>query len=784
MRDAARFPRPSITGAGALVLFLSLPTALPGAAAAGPAAPALVWPLEIPGTLLSSFGEYRYDHLHAGIDVSTGGGTGYRVLAAASGTIYRLKVEWRGYGRAIYVRHPGGRITLYGHLERFEDRLLGLERRVARRQAEAGTRYPGDIYLDPPVRVRRGQLIAFSGESGFGLPHLHFEVREREDQPVDPFAAGLRRPDDTRAPVIEGITITAASEATFVDGTRRETMFPVRRREGSYRSEGPIRVSGPFLASVAAYDPAGTSGRAGLRGVRLRIDGSLLYDLELRSFRFDQYPQAGLIFDHRNSRLAPAAFAYRLERLPGNDLAQGAVPSGNAAPSGAYPGAIDLAPGPHLMEVEARDAGGRSSRARLCLLVARPGTPAIRVPGTQGTEGPLALFTPGSEEAGWPRSPAAPRPGCPVPAPSIEGEVWSGGERFVPVPCGLDTAACLLPAGGMAEAPRTIRLRERQGGVPGAWATAALDGATEGPLVDAVGIRLDAWPSFLEIGLPLDRPLSPDLRLVAGRSEDTLASFTYRDALSAAAAVDYGRLSEIGGLEIREAGARRPLASLPLDGRLLAPSQPLLYEGPGFSLEMPAGARFYPGPLLVRTAPTPGAPALPALSDMVDLLPDGEALKGRATLSFHLTGAVLDPAALGIYRWDPFRSRWAYEGGEVDADGARIGVQFRRYGRFSLLQDASPPVILAVHPAGGARAVPRRSRFWARVEDEGEGLDYDGVSFVLDGIPLESEFDPDRGRSEVLAPPLLAAGPHHLEVIATDTAGNASRVVAADFEAR
>ncbi|MEK7283483.1 MAG: hypothetical protein AAB249_06715, partial [Acidobacteriota bacterium] len=66
---------------------------------AGPARAALLWPLEIPGLLLSSFGEYRYDHLHAGIDISTGGGTGYKVLAADSGLVFRLKVEWRGYGR-------------------------------------------------------------------------------------------------------------------------------------------------------------------------------------------------------------------------------------------------------------------------------------------------------------------------------------------------------------------------------------------------------------------------------------------------------------------------------------------------------------------------------------------------------------------------------------------------------------------------------------------------------------------------------------------------------------
>src|SRR5262245_49124261 len=142
-----------------LAAVLPLPTAGLQAAAA-PARPGhaarsqapgraegLLWPLETHGPVLSSFGEYRYDHLHAGVDISTGGGTGFKVLAAAPGEVFRLKVEWRGYGRALYLRHAGGRVTVYGHLERYEDRVLGLEKLVARRQASLGTRYPGDIYL-------------------------------------------------------------------------------------------------------------------------------------------------------------------------------------------------------------------------------------------------------------------------------------------------------------------------------------------------------------------------------------------------------------------------------------------------------------------------------------------------------------------------------------------------------------------------------------------------------------------------------------------------------------
>ncbi|MGD8376771.1 MAG: M23 family peptidase, partial [Acidobacteriota bacterium] len=63
-------------------------------------------PADLPAT--ASFGEYRPGHLHAGLDFSTGGELGWPVRAAAAGEVFRLKVEPRGYGRAVYVRHPDG----------------------------------------------------------------------------------------------------------------------------------------------------------------------------------------------------------------------------------------------------------------------------------------------------------------------------------------------------------------------------------------------------------------------------------------------------------------------------------------------------------------------------------------------------------------------------------------------------------------------------------------------------------------------------------------------------
>ena len=744
----------------------------------------LLWPLQVPGSVLSAFGEYRYDHLHAGIDISTGGSTGYKVLAADAGEVFRLKVEWRGYGRALYLRHRSGRVTVYGHLERYEDAVLHLERLVARRQAEAKTRYPGDIYPDPPIRVRRGQVIAFSGESGVGPPHLHFEVRDRQDAPVDPFEAGLLPRDDRLPPVLETLIVTAASPGTFVEGEAREKSYPLKAAsDGRRTTDGPVRVNGPFLVALSAYDPAGESGRAGVHAIETAVDGTLRYRLAFRSFRFEQYPESGLIYDHRYSRLGPAAFAYRLFHLPGNELGSG-NDGGSAVPVDDYPGAFDLGPGPHVLDISVEDSAGNRSRGRVCILVGRPGEPEdLRWDDQAGGHGSIRFRYPGRDPAP-PLAANVRSRGCQVPQNRVEAEFWDeSGGGFRPMICDLDRGVCAPPQGAASRGVRAARIREIRDGVTGPWRILTADPPGSSTLTD-LAPALEAWPAFLDVLATMTGPNAPPLRLAAGNPRTILEPLVYRNALRWGAALPYARASGSAPFFLVVEGEPSPIASLVLDARWVEPGHPLDYEGPGFALRLPAGSRFFAGPVALRTERIAGTDRLPAMAEAIELLPDGEALNERGTLSFEVNPDAVAAETLGIYRWDAGRGHWSYEGGELDSGRTRLSLAFRRYGRFALLQDASPPGILEIKPRPGSRGVARRPEVQARIEEEGKGLNYDGVVFEIDGRSLESEFDPDRGLSKVLEPPRLSPGTHHLRVVATDLAGNASQPVEGDFEVR
>lgn len=118
----------------------------------------LRWPLS-QVTLTSRFGK-RDDGFHEGIDLKAKVGT--PVYSAESGLVIYSGSKVRGYGRMVVLKHQGKIATIYAHHSK---------NLVHRGQ-----------------RVKKGQLIAYSGESGQARgPHVHFEVRMGV-MPVDPMA--------------------------------------------------------------------------------------------------------------------------------------------------------------------------------------------------------------------------------------------------------------------------------------------------------------------------------------------------------------------------------------------------------------------------------------------------------------------------------------------------------------------------------------------------------------------------------------------------------------------
>ena len=136
-------------------------------------------------TLAGNVGEIRSDHFHTGMDIKALQGIGSPVYAVADGYVSRIGVSPTGYGNVLYVTHPNGETSVYGHLNGFAPQIARWVR--ARQYAKRSFRV--DLYPErDQFPVKKGERIAFLGNSGSsGGPHLHFEIRDapsrREGRP-------------------------------------------------------------------------------------------------------------------------------------------------------------------------------------------------------------------------------------------------------------------------------------------------------------------------------------------------------------------------------------------------------------------------------------------------------------------------------------------------------------------------------------------------------------------------------------------------------------------------
>jgi len=246
-------------------------------------------PVIIPLSLSANFGELRTDHFHSGLDIKTQGVTGKEVLAAASGYVYRISISPGGFGKAMYLRHPSGYSTVYGHLDKFTPEI---EEYVISRQYEERSYM---VTLWPPkerFKFDRGEIIAYSGNSGSSSgPHLHYEIRKSDEEvPVNPllFEFGI---EDNIKPVMENLVVYPAGRKTLINNQNKQLKVNIYGGNGNYSisSKNEISISGPAGFGFKAYDLLNDSyNKFAVFTIELKIDSIPVFNYKMDAFAFSE----------------------------------------------------------------------------------------------------------------------------------------------------------------------------------------------------------------------------------------------------------------------------------------------------------------------------------------------------------------------------------------------------------------------------------------------------------------------------------------------------------------
>jgi hypothetical protein len=255
-----------------------------------------IWPTNASRVITSTFGEYRATHFHAGIDISTNERTGYPVHAARDGYVANIAISPTSYGKALTVRHKDGFSTIYMHLERFNK---DIQARAEAEQRRLG-RYPIDIDCEPDeFPVRQGSTIAYSGNTGSGPAHLHFEVRDANRHPVNPLVFEHFKSRDDIAPTVLKIAFIPLSGHSLINGGwSYRILKPARVPSGSWSIRDTIQVTGDVGLAVSVRDRANdTHHRRGVYAHKLYLDDSLIFSAQLDRLPARAWQQSGLYFD-------------------------------------------------------------------------------------------------------------------------------------------------------------------------------------------------------------------------------------------------------------------------------------------------------------------------------------------------------------------------------------------------------------------------------------------------------------------------------------------------------
>ena len=729
------------------------------------------WPMAAPPALNSSFGEYRPRRFHAGLDFKTWGKEGYPVLAVDDGFVWRVRTSPWGYGKVIYIRLQDGRTAVYAHLSAFASRV---QTHVEAEQDRRGL-YSVNLFFKPnQIRVKRGETLGFSGSTGSGVPHLHFEIRDKHQRPINGLLHGFDV-KDTIAPTVQSLAlIPMDADSRVSDGLVPVTIgVQWRPKLKRYVARKAPMIGGRIGVCVKTYDQADAtvlSNRFSPYRLRLFINDREVFETRYEVFAYNQVNQVEL---DRNFALKKrgAGLYHNLYRSDGNQLpmygkfkvGDGVLYAG-APPTGR---GVALVPGRNRIRVVVEDVAGNRSLADLDVIVNEvPRVPEARAELNGRSVRARARVLDGNLKTV-------------VVERSVDaGRSW-GHIRKADVDAldRIDVEFAHTPG-----AVYRVRARDRQK-AEGFRVCAPVSMANRTATDDLLECTVRYFSEFAVLNIVSKRLLSagPEVALRWSSSRVTTAEVLQRSLHRYECVVPFdpavdGRVEAVlSAVDLKGSPGRRAVRLVQTPVRRSG--------GVVRSADGMAEASFDAGevyrPFFGRIAATPGkgAKRLPLVGSRYRFGPEDVPFRRKAEIVLRYPSDFNRPERLGIYRLAG-RGAWVFVGNRAVRGRHALAAEVPSFSTFALLLDEIPPRVRIQRPERGAKVAVRRPVLVARIGDSGSGIRREqDILMRLDGKRLIAEYDPETGQVKARPRQPLPPGNHRLEVVVTDACGNRGRAV-------
>ena len=278
-----------------------------------------LFPLDIPPVVSGSFAELRPNHFHSGVDLSTNGKVGIPIKSMEEGVVSRIKVSPVGYGNAIYIKHPNGYTTVYGHLRNYSPKVDSI---ITSEQYKIKS-FSIDFFPKKEISIAKGEIIGYSGNTGgSGGPHLHYEIRDTQtEEPLNPFFFQNIIKDDIR-PKLLTLRVYLIDNNSYINEQKKARNYPIVYYDGSYhlKSNPKINACGNIGIGLEMLDyMTGSWKRCGIYSLVMFVNDKKHYSWVHNRFSFaeSRYINSHIDYSYKTQ------FGKRFEkcfRSPGNKL--------------------------------------------------------------------------------------------------------------------------------------------------------------------------------------------------------------------------------------------------------------------------------------------------------------------------------------------------------------------------------------------------------------------------------------------------------------------------------
>ncbi len=734
-----------------------------------------LWPTNASHYLTSSFAEYRPGHFHAGIDIKTWGKEGYKVFAIRDGYIWQIRVSPFGYGKVIYQKLDTGEIAVYAHLSKFNP---GLEKVVKREQKRRGKYRISKYFNAGQFPVKKGDVIGYTGSTGIGYPHLHFELRDKQNRPINPFSRGYRVKDRVR-PHIAAIGFIPLEGSARINGDVVPVILKLNDgAKGEINLEDTILVSGKIGLAVQCWDQANdVHNKFAVHRLRLFVDGELRFAVQYDRF---SYAETHFIDFDRNYRLRKRGIGLfqNLFKIKYNGLKIYQPPGQEIGvlqcnPENAEPNIFDseLSAGKHFFRIEAIDYWNNLTAVNGSFVVSHKKSlsghfvlekDTLRIERLQDQFGRIVsepkVWIFGNGFSFWNKAHVD----------YLLDEKTNNGSQFKTMTVYPVTQESLLKI----TATDSFGIESYPYFYIPYWKFEYRPSETE------IRLEKDFYDDYVRFRIVAEKGIfhTPQMIVHQNQNEAERIYLVQKD-LNEFIGVYQLKTSVSGELTIDISGYDQNMAPVAYQEKLFI--HPVLPSAVSELTIDDGNCRIFfredrvYDPLFLRYEIKDSVKdsAEPLLSKLYEFFPQDVLLKGSAQLTLKYPENDSLPEKLAIYGF--YGKSWGFVDNKLDKENKTISANIGGLGAFALLRDTEPPEIYIFPPrrAGKAGVYVFRSK----ITDKLAGIANEmSLAMKIDGAEVIAEYDPEFKTLTYTSETPLLPGRHEVRVSAVDRSGNRS----------